>query len=214
MTDEEQTTETPDEDSPFVAPDGADDEESAEDEDAHDAAARDAAPAMTQGDVEKRMRALDNEAMRHGKRVADIMGDDFALLIPSPIDWTPGFLFDPSQMPLPPEAVAALDALLGRSLGAELRDDDTKETCDRCAGLGLLRTGSKVQNQDVLPCQTCLGQGWVNKAAMATNVTPITPGSYAPNVQQGAQPVTVVRDPWGREQGQAHFGLDPNVVGW
>lgn len=167
---------------------------------------------LSQADVERRMAQLEREGERHAKRVAEIMGEDAGLLIPSPIDWTPGFLFDPSMMPVDPQALAALDALLGRGNLDTFPVDETKERCDACDGWGKLRTGSRVENQDALPCWKCSGQGWKGRLHEAPqpaqphpgfNVT--TSGPFPPN-----QPVAA--DQWGRPFGHPHYGLDPASV--
>jgi len=209
-----------------LEPDGEPDGEPAADDDA-EAAAEDgepeaAAPAPpTQKEIDARHNKLDAEAQRHEKRVAEIMGDDFALLIRSPLDWTPGFLWNPAVAPLPPEIAGATMALLGVESPADYAHDPGRQTCDKCNGLGQLATGSLVQEQATLPCRFCRGYGWTGEGnpEQLPAPTPIVPQVYATSgapttatLPPPNQPVQAA-DRWGRPAGHPHYNIDPAQVG-
>jgi hypothetical protein len=166
----------------------------------------------SQKEIEELTGKLEREAERHAKRVAEIMGDDFQLLVPNPTDWTPGFIFNVPQMLPLPEQVAALDAILGRDEEGELLDAEDAQACDKCNARGRTRTGSKVDGQRTKPCAKCNGTGWVVRlaavaplehvygAANTTASAPVTPDTYQ------------VKDSWGRPAGHPHFGIDPVAI--
>lgn len=175
----------------------------------------------TQKEIEKRLEKLDAEAQRHSKRVAEIMGDDFGMLLPSPLDWTPGFVFRPDVAPLDPAAYQATMAYLGGPGAADYKDDPERAQCDLCGGLGKLKTGSLVENQDALPCRKCRGQGWYGEG----NLPPLAPPAQI-GTSAGAATVTYTQPPmpppntpvqaadrWGRPAGHPHYGIDPVQVG-
>lgn len=168
---------------------------------------------LSQADIEKRMAQLEKEAARHEKRVAEIMADDFALLVPSPVDWTPGYIFGVPEMLPSGEQIAALFALLGEAPPTEYPDDPGREACDVCEGSGKLRTHSRVPNEESLPCRFCQGHGWVgegNPKIQPIQIAPVTPihaQTFEPN-----QPIAAA-DRWGRPFGHPHYGLEPAQVG-
>lgn len=213
----EHDDQAPDDDQPD------DDQPDQPDPDEEAAAVEAAAPAPappSEREMERRFDQLSREETRHAKRVAEIMGDDFDHLIPSPLDWTPGYLWNPELVPVADEARAATLALLGIAGPDEFRDDPEKERCGTCDGRGMLRTGSLVAGQDALPCSRCRGQGWqaiVQPVAAVVTMpgTTQTAGTAtysnteaAPAVQPMLHP-----DPWGRPQGHPHYGMSPASVG-
>lgn len=171
------------------------------------------AAARSQKEIEELTGKLEREAERHAKRVAEIMGDDFALLVPNPTDWTPGFIFDVPEMHPLPEQVAALHALLGSAPPAEYPHDPDRQACDECLGSGKLRTGSQVPAQSALDCRFCNGYGWIGEGNPKREpfkiaaVPPLPPSApMSPDAYQ-------VKDSWGRPAGHVHFGIDPVAIG-
>jgi hypothetical protein len=65
------------------------------------------------------------------------------------------------------------------------REDPTKEACHACGGLGQLISHSKAPGHELVTCITCGGNGWQNKPAEQSNVTPI----YTQGQQPGPVPV-------------------------
>lgn len=119
-------------------------------------------------DIEKAIKQLQAEGNRHEKRVAEIMGADFAAYVPCEPCGTLGFV------------VAGAPAL-------ELEVDAETERCDRCKGRGQLITGSLVPGQETKPCPPCMGAGWVTKSVPIPGgaLPPISVEQPAPWVPEG-----------------------------
>jgi hypothetical protein len=172
-----------------------------------------APPPPTEKQIEARMRALEKQAAKHAAAVEKIMGDDFAMLVPSPVDWTPGFIFNVPGMQPMPEQVAALHAILGEAPPAEYPDDPGREACADCQGSGKLKTGSRVPNEEALSCRFCNGHGWVGEGNMRVAPLQLVPPPQ-PNNGGSPEPNTLqVADRWGRPVGHPHYGLEPAYVG-
>ena len=202
---------TPDDDE--LAAEEESEREQAE-QDAEPESAAEVAPApRSQKEIDRMTEKLGNEAARHAARVHEIMGEDFALLVPNPTDWTPGFIFNVPEMHPTPDALAELHAILGQSAPLELREADDAEGCDKCNALGEVLTGSRKPGQETKPCSACTGTGWRTKLRAVEPVpqygahtgsdglTVVTPEAYQ------------VKDSWGRPAGHPHFGIDPVAIG-
>jgi hypothetical protein len=171
------------------------------------------APApRSQEEIEALTTKLNREAEAHAKRVEKIMGDDFALLVPNPTDWTPGFIFNVPEMHPTPEQVAALHELLGEGPQVELLPAEDAEGCDKCNALGEVLTGSRKPGQQTKPCSGCNGVGWKTRLQMPVPVA-------QPTVYQNGSTTTTsqpnqfqVADRWGRPFGHPHYNLEPAAV--
>jgi hypothetical protein len=199
-----------------MTPDELDHPDDPETDDAQDGEQDDeaelAAPApepRSQKEIEALTKKLEAEAERHAKRVAEIMGDDFGLLVPSPVDWTPGFIFNVPEMLPQPEQVAALHALLGQAPPADYLPAEDAEACDKCSALGLTLTGSRVQGNETKPCGKCNGAGWTAKLPALAQVTPMQGTTLTTSGQPMTPEAYQVRDSWGRPSNHPHFGIDP-----
>jgi hypothetical protein len=91
----------------------------------------------SEADIAKRFEKLEREAVRHSNRVAEIMGEDAAQLVPCPLCFTPGFCWPPELAPLSAEQQIAVRVMLGEPPEPEMRQAVDKETCDECGGDGL-----------------------------------------------------------------------------
>lgn len=177
----------------------------------------DAAPETTaprsQKEIDTLTKKLEAEAERHAKRVAEIMGDDFALLVPSPVDWTPGFIFNVPEMHPDETALATLDAILGRGASAELLPAEDAEACPKCNALGEVLTGSRKDGQKTKPCAACSGTGWRTKL-QPVSPPPAPPATTTNGTTSGYNINQVpIPDAWGRQQGHPHYGIPPAQVG-
>jgi len=170
-------------------------------------------PPPTEKEIEARMRALEKQAVKHAAAVEKIMGDDFSMLVPSPVDWTPGFIFNVPGMQPSPEQVGELHALLGQSAPMELREAEDAEGCDKCNALGEVLTGSRKPGQETKPCTACTGTGWRTKALPLAQVSQIDYSVNATNTGVVTPNQPIVADRWGRQYGHPHYGLEPANVG-
>jgi hypothetical protein len=111
------------------------------------------------GDIE----LLERELGRHWRAVAKIMGGDFESFVDCPTCAEAG---TPLAGRIPLWAIA-------QEPDYQTRTDTT--TCENCLGLGMMRTGSKVPGQELLPCPTCIGTGYVQKAQPLVPVPDLAP---------------------------------------
>ncbi len=126
-----------------------------------------AAPAEPQDDepsslanVEAIGKKLDLLSKHVAKRMGEILGDDaneFEECEVCTFWGTPGWRH---KGPLPSAVEDVLKVALGGHASAEYRPDEYSRECDRCNGLGVVLTGSKVLGQETLQCMKCHGMGW------------------------------------------------------
>jgi hypothetical protein len=117
------------------------------------------------GVSEQQAGELDKAYQAYAKRVARIFGGE-----------------------LPPDCPACLG--LGFNLGAaepepEFRTTDDYKTCDVCAGLGRLSTGSKVPGHDLAQCPMCTGRGYLVKLTGTVAAVPPPPPAPEPEPDVG-----------------------------
>lgn len=170
-------------------------------------------PSPTHEEIEKRLAQIDKAAEQYAAKVARIMGEDFAMLMPSPFDWKPGFIFNPEVQPPDPEQVAAMQAFLGLADEAEMKDAPDAQPCEACNALGRVKTGSRVAGQETKPCIACGGSGWRAKVTAATPAPSFSVGTPAGVIPLQPNQPPQVADQWGRQFGHPHYGLDPAQVG-
>lgn len=171
-------------------------------------------PPPTEKELEQMFKRLGNEAQRHRARVEEIMGSEFEALVPCELceEDMPGFRL---QRVPEYEKVERVMGAIGLGDLAELQDDPEARTCDLCAGLGVLRTGSKVIEQLSRPCPKCGANGWTNAEqrnawdstmrAKATAAT-LQPPAGAGGAPSAGLPAT---DAWGRHAGHEFYGKNP-----
>jgi hypothetical protein len=140
------------------------------------------------------------------------MGEDFGLLVPSPVDWTPGFIFNAPGMLPAPEQVQALHALLGDAHSIELQPALDAEACDACHAFGEVLTGSKKPGQETKPCSACGGTGWKPKMAPPAPVPIVGSFPTTTTTDQAAPNQLQVADRWGRPFGHPHYNMEPAQV--
>lgn len=173
-----------------------------------------AAPApRSQKEIDVLTEKLRKEAERHENRVRELMGDDFGLLVPSPVDWTPGYIFNVPEMHPAPEQVADLHALLGGAAPVELKAATDAEACPDCNALGEVLTGSRKPGQETKPCVHCTGTGWRTRMQMPTPTPAPVAYTNGGNTGVTAPNQFQVADRWGRPFGHPHYNLEPASVG-
>ena len=90
-------------------------------------------------------KALEREIRRHGREMEKVLGGAFPDMTACPQCEGMGYV---------PEAIVA---------APELADDPTTQRCEACHGLGLVKTGSLRDGQDVRSCLTCNGNGYITR---------------------------------------------------
>jgi hypothetical protein len=133
--------------------------------------------ALTEKEMERALKALDREAVRHAERVRDIMGADYEALQPCPMcaPNIPGF-----RWPVAPaaEQLARIKEAIGEPITPDYSDDPYSAVCVDCGGYGLTRTGSKVPGQATVQCYSCKGTGW---RPVGPERATYTPGGNGPS---------------------------------
>ena len=114
--------------------------------------------------------ALEREITRHGNAMKKVMGSAFPDMALCPT--CEGMGWTPEQVQPPPE----------------LADDPLTERCAPCRGLGLVKTGSLREGQDVRSCVNCSGNGYTTKAVQLPSPPQpiVTTGGY---VQPNGEPL-------------------------
>lgn len=142
-------------------------------------------------DIEQAMDKLARENERHAKRVAEVMGDDFATVDVCPLcePFTAGWIFPGN--PIPPEQWHAVQLSVGLTPEPVLRQNPDTETCALCGGAGDLLTGATNDRARTMGCPPCGGQGYTTRAPSmpASGGVVVQPeGGQAVYVPPGAPP--------------------------
>ena len=184
----------------------ADDESETEEPEASGAA-------MTEKQRERIIDKLDRENDRHTKRVAEVLGSDVSDLAPCPLCWehAQGYILVGVMVD---EVTAAMTRqVLGIEEEPEFLPNPEFVTCQTCAGLGHVLSGSRVRDQITVPCPKCTSKGfervpiaWTPPPAPALAAVP-QPGPDWSQLPPGPA------DQWGRPAGHPHFGMDPAKIG-
>lgn len=113
-----------------------------------------------QADAEKLMKALNRAAENYAKKIVDLLGGELEGWQACPLcaEGLPGFRVP--VMPAP-EHLAAVKIAIGEDPDPPLIGDGYSRECDKCAGLGVTASGSKVAAHARLTCLGCDGRGWV-----------------------------------------------------
>jgi len=198
------------------------------------------APGPTEKELEAREGKLDREDERHAKRIAEIMGQDAAELVPCMMCATRGFLYAAQVGSFPDDHRALIHEQLGEGSLAALEPADDAELCTACRGYGQRRTGSRVPGNETKACSGCGGSGW--KAVYRAPEVPPTAALMQPGQIPGftmpplppPQPAQAANgagdygsppvgwhaqgkpgaDTWDRWPGHPRYGIDPATGGW
>lgn len=206
--DEPETPEVP------LAPDEAEQaEEEEREEQEHEQPAEEREPAPTPEQIEALNASWERERNRHMRELekrdpARYAGSEVCVLCEGH-----GLFWPVIPEPHHTMRLQAVTQVLGAEPPVEYLEDEATEACQRCGALGMLKTGSRVQNQREHTCPECNGQGWKTKLALAAP-QPLFAQSSQPN---GAANVTPTQqgapDAWGRPVGHPHYGFLPSQVG-
>ena len=169
------TDPAPETDEPFEQPDAEPDETAQ------------AAPAVgtTPQEYEAIHKKLDASADTWRRRVADLLGDDFTLLVPCELCSfeLPGFHW-PVEVAKPVnETHERLLRVLREPAAPEYQAATSSRQCGDCGGWGKVLSGSRLAQHETVACPTCKGYGYVpppvpsqNGYAEAAQVTPLGVG--------------------------------------
>jgi hypothetical protein len=136
---------------PEVAPDAGERiRAAAERDEAAAAAAEAAAPAKLADEPDEVTQAIVNAQATYFERVFEAMGPAAEV---RPCSACSGFGFNALELPA----------------------STSHERCADCNGWGYVRTGSRVESQETLPCETCQGNGWTRKARPIEVQPPLPP---------------------------------------
>lgn len=178
----------------------------------------DVAGGPSEAQMEAAFKAVDRRAASWVKFVGETAGDLGQPVVQCPccLEQVPGFLFDPSVVPLSADQLAGARVLLGMNDQPTYAQAPDDAECPRCGGWGKLRTGSKVAAMMVVTCRECSGRGFTGPSA---NVLPAeVPGLAA--VPEGVEAVPADESPdadaWGTPREHPDWGKAPQyrALGW
>lgn len=163
------TTVDPDEvpESPeAIPPDERPEDEPAEDEPLHeedDAQEPQSAAPKSDKEMEAVFRKLDKLRKDVATRVSNILEDEAVNLMECPLcaAVAPGYLWSPDVASLHEDQVTAIRLLLNLPVATDYKQSEAFRVCDKCDGLGRVRTGSKVQNHEIAECPRCFAKGYI-----------------------------------------------------
>lgn len=179
--------------------------------------------------AERAITAIERAGDTYSRKVQSIQATTDLGLVECPLCPVPGFV---SEMAPPdgfdPQQVAVVLAYLGIDGPQEYRRSPHLTTCPDCDGLGFWSTGSKRDGKRDVMCDTCMGNGYVDRrqeqamrdvgAAPANGYgayPPTSPNPGAPPAQPGmvwqggyefAPAPGGSPDPWGRLAGHPLWG--------
>lgn len=168
---------------------------------------------LNESQIDALWKSLGREDERHLKEVAKRAGPMMGDLERCPLCTdVSGFIFPQLPEPQAGERIARVFAALGLDTGEQYDPAEDKQTCEKCHGWGMTKTGSKVPAQQALPCAACNGNGWTAKLVQHV---PAPPPSYmpVPNLVAPPQPNGIgPLDPWQRPIGHPDYGRNPAEV--
>lgn len=171
---------------------GAEPVEPSEAEPSGDAAAQPEPAALTEKEIEARIKKLDTLRDNTAKRVSDILGEDAIAYRPCPLcaDGVVGHVPDVAGGgAVPDEVFAAVQRYLGLPDPDTFSNHPNFKRCEACKGRGEVITGSSVPNYMLTGCPECGTKGYIVDGQLpvpgATNGTtepaPVITGPTAPD---------------------------------
>jgi hypothetical protein len=201
-------------------PDEPDDDEREglrEDEDAEpipaDVPAESAPAEPVEQDFAKVQRGIERAAATYEKALQRVMGEDFAMLLPSPLDDIPGYVF-PFQPGTEQGEFKRLAVATYFGEGEVQYPEHPNEVrCETCDGWGELRNGSRRENHALSPCPACMATGHKPKVeATPAETWKLPPTTVLQDAALGNGQAGEA-DVWGRPAGHPHYGVPPAMVG-
>jgi hypothetical protein len=165
--------------------------------------------------IEDMEKALAAEAKRHSNALGKALGEHWVDFQECPLCQIAGYAMPYSPGEVEPAQRDAIARILGEDVAPTYRKHPRYRMCAACAGMGKVDTGSLNPGFDLVPCDDCSGNGYVDSTVhqltpQAQYVPPAQPWEASP--QPPAYPGPNV-DQWGRQPGHPHWGLEPASVG-
>lgn len=203
----EQTEVEEPEDEALEEPEVEEPEDEPEDEDEPELVAP-SAP-QSEKEIEKANKALENENVRHAKRISEIMGEDALDLVVCEACATnmAGFHW-PSSVYQDGSPERVMYEVLSGGGSTTPKQPEFLKTCVSCNGIGKWRTGSYAESCEWLTCSDCGGKGYTDERdrGPAKFVELHDP---AGSVETDLAALEVERDMLGRPAGHPNYGLLP-----
>lgn len=162
---------------PTPEPDEQDEEgnEAEEDEQPAEEPAPEPQVGMTDKEMEASRKKLEAEDTRHRNRISEIMGEEAQFLEPCPLcsHFVAGLIFP--QVPSE-EIVAATRVAIGMPDLSNYQPAKHAHKCPDCEGLGVVLSGSLVQGNVAIECNTCHASGYVVVQQGTGELVAPTPG--------------------------------------
>jgi hypothetical protein len=135
------------------------------------------AQGVTPEQWEERHKKAEKAFRTYTNAIGRIYEEDANAYLPCPLcaDMPAGFVHPASVGTYPDDVVGAVMMLLGQTAPNEVRDDPYSTLCETCVGFGVVRTGSRVPNQETRTCADCKGLGYL----------PLTVGGPEPAASNG-----------------------------
>lgn len=162
----------------------------------------------TEQEIERNAERLFKEAVRHGNRVAEIMGSDFDGLVRCELCWdhAPGFRWNVA--PQEPQ-LSAVRVAIGLRAMDNFHPSATEAVCSNCGGLGEVKTGSLVPKYETLPCDPCEGKGFIVTRPRQHEAPDPAPGAVGTGGAFEAPEDGVQRDMFGTPITDPDYGKMP-----
>lgn len=122
--------------------------------------------------VEELDRKARSEATRHENALAKLHPDDWDQYTMCPLCIGDGYLLPIPPGQQPDEIWEAVQVLSGHQETGELRHAPYGETCDMCAGYGVVDVGARNPANASLPCRQCSGYGWLDTGPWPLGISP------------------------------------------
>lgn len=169
---------------------------------------------LSDKELEQAFKKLEGEQNRHNKRLSEIMGDDFSTMLVCELcePTIAGYRFN---TPLSEEQRQMVAVAIGLAGDAAIKEDDEAVKCDRCDGMGVTRTGSKVPGAETRACTKCAAKGWTSASDRNTWDSTHQAAQVAVELREAGtitpeEPRTLpATDAWGRPQGSPFYGMNP-----
>jgi len=168
----------PDDDEPEAEPESADDE--ADEADEHEETVND--PVVEQAEQprgmgwtpeewEKRNRKAEQRFATYEAALQKVYEHEFDQLAPCPLclGTTRGYVVKEAAGRVPEEQADLVKHFLGIARPVDYPQSGDHRSCDGCAGLGKVTTGSRVPGHETIPCPSCKGYGYTPPPTLTGN---------------------------------------------